>query len=168
MSLGKGGSKALAPGTKAGDAEQLIRKYVRVALAVGLVPVPFVDLAALSAIQLQMVFRLSKDYQAEFSDELAKAVIASLLSTGGSHVAAQGSAKLLLKLVPGAGQVVCALSTSLFAGASTYAVGRVFVEHFESGGTILTFDPDKVRDFYTNELERGKTEIGQSFVGVRP
>ena len=39
----------------------------------------------------------------------------------------------------------------------TYAAGRVFHQHFASGGTFLTFDPDKVREYYAQMLEEGKT-----------
>ena len=42
------------------------------------------------------------------------------------------------------------------AGASTYAVGKVFVQHFESGGTFLNFDPEDVRDYYAEQFEKGK------------
>jgi hypothetical protein len=43
------------------------------------------------------------------------------------------------------------------AGAATYAVGKVFIQHFESGGTLLNFNPDSVRDYYKQELQKGKT-----------
>jgi len=43
------------------------------------------------------------------------------------------------------------------AGAVTYAVGKVFHQHFASGGTFLSFDPDKVRDYYAEMLREGKT-----------
>ncbi len=168
MNLGQLGKQAPSESTKASDSEQLIRKYAGIALVVGVVPIPLLDMAVLSALQVQMALRLSKDYEVEFSDELAKSIIASLLGAGGSYVAANSSARLLLRFVPVGGQLVCATSTALFAGASTYAVGRVLVQHFESGGTMLTFDPDKVRDYYSRQFERGKEEVGQSFVGVRP
>ena len=44
----------------------------------------------------------------------------------------------------------------MLTGASTYAVGRVFIQHFESGGTFLTLDPDKVKAHYRAEFERGE------------
>jgi hypothetical protein len=57
---------------------------------------------------------------------------------------------------------------ALLGGASTYAVGRVFIQHFESGGTLLTFDPAKVRDYYTHQLDTGHKRIAESFAGVKP
>ena len=37
-----------------------------------------------------------------------------------------------------------------------YAMGQLFVQHFESGGTFLTFDPEKVRGHYAELFEEGK------------
>ncbi len=51
------------------------------------------------------------------------------------------------------------LTVPTFAAASTYAVGKIFVQHFESGGTVLSFNPDKVRDYYEAEL---KQQLGQT------
>ena len=47
-----------------------------------------------------------------------------------------------------AGTIASGVSTAVFAGASTFAVGKVFIEHFESGGTFLTFDPERVLEYY--------------------
>ena len=45
------------------------------------------------------------------------------------------------------------------AGASTYAVGQVFIQHFESGGTFLDFDPDKVKAYFAEQVEKGKLVV---------
>jgi ELWxxDGT repeat protein len=40
--------------------------------------------------------------------------------------------------------------------AVTYAIGRVFVTHFEAGGTFLDFDPNKTREYFKAEFEKAK------------
>ena len=45
-----------------------------------------------------------------------------------------------------------------FAAASTFALGRVFTKHFESGGTFLDFDLKKGKADYDAELEKAKEE----------
>jgi hypothetical protein len=45
---------------------------------------------------------------------------------------------------------------SVFAGASTYALGQVFKRHYESGGTILDFDPARLKKMYKEQFEKGK------------
>ena len=47
-----------------------------------------------------------------------------------------------------AGRLPLLLDHPIVAGAATYALGNVFVKHFESGGTLLDFKPEPVRDFF--------------------
>jgi predicted transcriptional regulator len=42
------------------------------------------------------------------------------------------------------------------SGASTYALGEVFKKHFETGGTFLDFDPERLRKYYNEKFEKGK------------
>jgi hypothetical protein len=48
------------------------------------------------------------------------------------------------------------VTVSVFAGASTYALGEVFKKHFSSGGTILDFDPGRLKKMYKEKFEKGK------------
>jgi len=41
------------------------------------------------------------------------------------------------------------------AAAATYAMGRVFVMHFESGGTFLDLDPAKAEAHFREVLAKG-------------
>ncbi|MCI5165392.1 MAG: GTPase, partial [Candidatus Electrothrix sp. GM3_4] len=52
------------------------------------------------------------------------------------------------------------------AEAVTYAVGKVFHQHFASGGTFLTFDPDKVREYYAQMLKEGKAMASKAKASV--
>ena len=66
------------------------------------------------------------------------------------------------------GQTVGILSMSILCGSSTYALGKVFTQHFESGGTLLDFDPDKMREYYQGQLEQGKVIAKQTYAGIKP
>jgi hypothetical protein len=41
---------------------------------------------------------------------------------------------------------------ALSAGA-TYAIGKAFIQHFASGGTLLDFNPPDYRDFFRAQKE---------------
>jgi hypothetical protein len=41
--------------------------------------------------------------------------------------------------------------------ASTVAVGRVFLQHFEAGGTLLDFDPEKMKSYFEAEFNKART-----------
>jgi hypothetical protein len=61
-----------------------------------------------------------------------------------------------LKLFPGIGHLAGGASMSILAGATTYAVGQVFIQHFDSGGTLLDFNPGAVREKFREKLRDGK------------
>ncbi len=153
--------------TKTEEARQMVKKYMLIVLGVGLLPFPLVDVVAISGIQLKMLHGLAKLYDIEFVKHRGKSLIASLLG-GGATVSLSYNVASVTKSVPVFGQVTGMVSTSLLAGASTYAIGQVFIQHFESGGTFLNFDPQKVREHYLQHMEDGKAEIKKSFAGIKP
>ena len=50
------------------------------------------------------------------------------------------------------------VATSAFAYALTLAVGKVFTLHFETGGSLLNFEPEKVRSHFEKEFKGAKGE----------
>jgi uncharacterized protein (DUF697 family) len=114
--------------------------------AAGLIPLPLVDLATVSGVQIQMLRRISQIYDVPFSENLGKALIASL---AGSMIPASSGigAMSLIKGVPIAGSAVSALAMPALSAGAAYAIGVAFVEHFASGGTLLDFKPGDFREF---------------------
>jgi hypothetical protein len=45
------------------------------------------------------------------------------------------------------------------AAAATFALGKVLIEHFEMGGTLLTFDANAVRKHYYDEFTRSNATV---------
>lgn len=136
--------------------DMTISKHVTAALGFGFIPVPLVDFVAISGTQLDMVYRLSRIYDVDFSTQAARGVIASLLGTG---VALQPVLASAMKLVPGIGTAAGFFAGPALAAATTYAVGQVFVQHFETGGTLLTFDANKMRAHFEHALAEGKQVV---------
>jgi uncharacterized protein (DUF697 family) len=67
-----------------------------------------------------------------------------------------------LKMIPGVGTIAGMFATPAISAASTFAVGRVFVQHLETGGTLLTFDASKMRMHFERALEQGKKMTGRT------
>src|SRR3989442_13684563 len=84
-------SSAVSTTESDSSAQQIAKKHMLLALAVGLLPLPLIDVAALTAIQLRMLSKLSSLYKVDFSDQLGKSVIGSLVGSGGSVVASTTS-----------------------------------------------------------------------------
>ena len=145
------------------EADRLVRNYSLGGTAVGLIPIPFVDMAGLVAIQLKMLHALARVYGIDFRADLGRSALASLL--GGvlpSTMVAPSLVASLSKLIPGVGQILGAGTQVVVGGAVTYAVGKVFMLHFASGGTLLTFDPETMRDYFEQQIEVGKEKVQQA------
>jgi uncharacterized protein (DUF697 family) len=137
------------------EIDAMIRKRVYAAMALGLAPIPLVDLFGLFALQIELVRSLAKKYEVPFKDNRVKSLVASLV--GG--IVPVGAAPLfasLVKVVPFVGFTTGAASMSILGGASTYAVGNVFAKHFASGGTLLDLKVEKVQAGFKEQYEKGK------------
>ena len=121
-----------------GDPEKIVRNHIIGSMAVGLIPIPLADLVALTAIQLNMLRKLGKVYDVPFSKDKGKNIIASLVG-GCVPALSSGALTSFVKTVPIVGQAIGALTTPAVAGAATYAIGKVFIQHFASGGNIPEF-----------------------------
>jgi len=125
-------------------------------------------MAAVGGVQLQMLRRLSEIYGVPFSANRGKAIIASLAgaiipaSTATTTAMSVGS---LMKSVPGVGTAVGALSMPVFSAGVTYILGKVFIQHFASGGTLLDFNPPDYREFIKAQREKLSGKSGASSAG---
>ncbi len=78
--------------------------------------------------------RLSQIYEVPFSDNSGKALLASL--AGAMIPASSGvGAASVLKSVPILGTIAASFVMPALSAGATYAIGKAFIQHFESGGT---------------------------------
>ncbi|MDI1433123.1 YcjF family protein [Polyangium sorediatum] len=151
--------KSPEPVSRVGRADAIIRRNVLWALGVGLVPVPVADIIAVTGVQVKMLAELSELYELSFREDIAKKLIGSLLSgvLGVGAGAVIGAS--LGKLIPFVGTAFGIVTVPVISGAFTRALGKVFVMHFETGGTLLDFDPHKVRSHFKQEFENAKEYV---------
>jgi uncharacterized protein (DUF697 family) len=140
-------------------AQRLVNKHALYAAAAGLVPVPLVDLAAITGTQLKMLKELADHYGVPFQADLGKSLVGALVGGVVPTKLAYGMAGSLIKGVPVIGGLLGLFTSPAFASASTYAIGKVFLTHFESGGTFLDFDPEKVRAHFASEYETAHKNV---------
>ncbi len=162
--------EAPAEGTTAtsADAERerhahtIIRNHVLLATGAAVIPVAFLDTAALAAVQLRLLKELSDVYGVSFRADLGKEAVATLLASVAPALLSGGilgSAVIgaALRAVPVVGTVARFATLPLFHAAFTYALGKVFQQHFASGGTFLTFDPEKVKTYFRQKYEEARS-----------
>ena len=134
------------PDDRRARAAKLVERFSLWSGAAGIIPVPFVDLAAIGGIQIELLRRISKIYGVPFSKNRGKAVIAGL---AGSMIPASSGigAASLLKSVPIVGSAISAIAMPVLSAGATYAIGMAFVQHFATGGTLLDFNARDYREF---------------------
>ena len=146
----------LDPEQRLDRAQGIVQRNIYWAVGAGAIPVPLLDFAAIAGVQVKMLRQLSAEYDIPFMEHKVKNVVGSLLSASLSVGGGTALIFSVLKVIPLVGTAAGFISTSIAAGAITYATGRVFIQHFESGGTFLDFDPKKVRERFKAEMEKGK------------
>ena len=150
--------------TAAAHAERLVRarsltkNYILASAGIGLVPLPLADLAGVMALQVKLVHGLAKVYEVPFKENITKSLLASLLSGASSVIGVMGLSSLA-KSIPVLGTLAGGGGVAVTAASVTFATGEVFTRHFESGGTLLDFDPHKMKALFKRELKNGKAAV---------
>ena len=131
--------------------------------AAGLIPVPLVDMAAVGGVQLHMLRRLSQIYGVPFSENRGKSILTSLVGAVIPASAATTTASLM-KGLPVIGTAIGVLTMPVVSAGATWVIGKVFIQHFASGGTLLDFNLPDYRGFIRTQREKLGTRPG----AVRP
>ncbi|NEQ29936.1 MAG: DUF697 domain-containing protein [Leptolyngbya sp. SIO4C5] len=133
------------------EADTIIRSHVLWAMGGGLIPIPLVDFAAVTAIQLEMLQQLAQVYGVNYSRSTGKVFVSALTGTTLARLGAS-----FIKAIPGIGTMIGGASMAITSGASTYAVGQVAISHFSGGGSLSNFVEEQVKSAYDSAFERGK------------
>lgn len=140
-------------------ANDIVNNNIALAMGAGLIPLPWVDFAAITAVQLKLGKELADCYEVDYKEEQVRGIVVALIGAYTSTAAATTAAAVLAKSLPGLGSVVGVVTLPLVAGAITYAVGKVFVQHLDSGGTFLSLKVPDVQAGFLREVEKGKQVV---------
>jgi len=140
------------------SSDLIIKNHMIWSMGAGFIPIPLLDFAAISYIQLDMIRQLAKIYEVDFKESEGKAIITSLTTAG----LAKAGASRAIKFIPIIGSYLGGVTTAVLSGASTYGIGYAFKKHFETGGTFLDVDLNSLKKMYTDKFEKGK-DIAEDF-----
>ena len=136
-------------------AQMIVKNHIVAVMGASLVPIPLVDLVALMGIQLKMLHSLTKLYEVPFQKNIGKNLIASLIG-GVLPTTTAVAVASIAKTIPGLGTAAGVASVSILGGAITYGIGNAFIQHFETGGNLLNFDPEKMQQYFARKMKEGK------------
>ena len=112
-------------------ARRIVDRHKNYAALGGLVPLPAVNIASVTAINLRMVKQLSELYGVPFQRDRTRSLIIALIAGAVPTGAGLAASSTLMWVVPG-GLVWGLGAAALTAGALTRGIGLVFVDSFEA------------------------------------
>jgi len=138
------------------EVARVISTAVKWSAAAAIVPVPLLDLLALTAVQVKMVRDIAQIYGVHAESETLKSVIAALVGTLAPAAVSGGLLGSAIKFVPLGGTVIGSVGFAAFSSAATYAIAKVFVKHFEKGGNVKSFSAEAVEEDLKKEFAAAK------------
>lgn len=135
-------------------ASKMISEATKWSAVASVIPVPSLDLVAIGAVQVKLVTDIAKLYGSDFKQESIKALVSALLGTLIPSGASNALAFSAAKSIPGYGTAIGFVSMAAFSSAATYAIGKIFVRHFEHGGTLADFSPEAIKADLKSEFQK--------------
>ena len=137
-------------------AESMVKDHMLISLGLGLIPIPLVDVATGLGSNVWMVKRLCDAYGVPFINSAARGSILAIMGTVSSVGMAVTIGFSLGKLIPGIGTAAGVTTLPIANAATTYVIGKMFIGHFELGGTLFDFDPRSNKAYVNDLYSRGK------------
>jgi uncharacterized protein (DUF697 family) len=148
----------------AAQVDKTIRSSVYASMGIGIVPVPFVNLAAVTASNLVLARKLSDIYGIEFKEGMAKKIIASVLGASAGLLASP-LIESIVAGIPLIGLPLVIGTRPVLNGMTTYALGRMFVTHFERGGTFVSSNVESMKEDFSSALKNSREWLGDTIKG---
>jgi uncharacterized protein (DUF697 family) len=142
-SVGDGAASPSVPtldSKRRSGAVAIVDRYAAGSAVGGMFPLPLVTFAGVTAVIVRMVRALSRHYGVPFERDRARAIIVGLIGGAMPPGVAVVTTSALSYLLPPAA-VLAVAASAISAAAFTRSVGRIFIEHFESGATLDDFSP---------------------------
>lgn len=133
-------------------AQKIIRKYVLIASAGGLVSMPLVSVGATVTTQVLMIRDLCSLYHVPFDEKMTTLIINS--SIGG--VLTKAISMAISTVIPGSQPTVgIDVSGAVICGLYTATVGEFYKVHFDNNGNLEDASIRDLAKYFMEEIERG-------------
>lgn len=120
------------------QARAIVDRHATYSAVGGILPLPIASVAGITTIIIRMVKMLSTLYGVPFERDRARAIVAGLVGGATPTGFAAVTTSTLFYAVP-SGLLLGTVVSAVSAVACTRSIGRVFIEHFESGATLSDF-----------------------------
>ncbi len=142
--------------TKREQADQIVSDAMLFSMGGSAIPIPFLDLASVTLIQIDMLEKLAKLYSADYSRVTARLTVRALLGTLTGRVTAS-----LIKLIPGVGTITGGIAQVAMSGAATFGVGSLAIDNLENHGVLFSDDLEKTKQQFAEKHQEGRVVAEQ-------
>jgi uncharacterized protein (DUF697 family) len=125
-------------------AMKIVRKYMAISAGAALIPVPPIDAVVLAGVHVSLIRRICAYYNVDFSEHAARNIVIAILGSLIPGSIGSAISKKVLGVLPLALHVFGGAAMSAFSAAVSYGIGKLFIRHFESGGTLHDFNVDRL------------------------
>jgi uncharacterized protein (DUF697 family) len=136
------------------QANAIVSKYAAWSSAFGVLPIPFVDIAGISGTQVSMVVALCKHYNVPVSEKWVRAILSAIAGGVAPWAVTSGVVSTFLKGVPGWGLGVGFVGMAGLSNLASWTIGKLFIEHFEAGGTLEDVDTAAMKASLSEEMKK--------------
>jgi len=150
----KGGKK-----TDAEKIDKIISRHILFSMTAGAIPIPLVDIAAVTAIQVDMIKQIAEVYNVPFDNDKGKSIVTSLAGASLAHMGGATAGRIgasVLKSIPLVGTFLGVSTQVVLSGATTYAIGKAFDLHFSKDGTFVDFKAEEIKKSFDEFFQKGK------------
>ena len=138
-------------------AGKIVTRWARWSVAASVIPAPFVDMAAISGVQVKMIYALCKHYEVDFEHKAAIAIASGVTGGAAVQTIAGVLAKQIVRTMPGVGTFFMFAIEPVISYATTYALGLAFISHFEADGRLHDFNPETINQYLAAQINKRKS-----------
>lgn len=143
---------------------ELTRRYALLTAGTGCIPLPAADILSGTALQAALIEELSKLYGHTPTPGWSLRLAGLLVFSTGWSAVGQAVTWSFAKMIPGAGTLIGIGGLAAYTAATTYALGRSVIHHYEKGGRPESIVCASVARDFRDGLSAGK-EFWQSYRG---
>jgi uncharacterized protein (DUF697 family) len=131
------------------SAMQIVYRFMAMSAGAALIPMPGIDTAILAGVHVALIKRLCEHYDVSFEEHAARNVLIAVIAGFVPGTIGSVIGRKILRMLPSSARVFGWALFSASSAALSYGIGRLFIQHFESGGTLLSFDATRIHHALT-------------------
>jgi len=123
---------------------RIVYRFMAVSAGAALIPAPGVDVVVLAGVHVALIKTLCDHYSVSFSEHTARNLLIAITASVIPGTIGSVLGRKALRVLPALARRVGWALVSASSAAFSYGIGRLFIYHFEAGGTLLDFDPKRL------------------------